>query len=235
MTTKHPFKIIFTPHPNKVLIKISKEQLENICSKIITRDDGTKARLFSEPEYEEGFDRRYQQNVSAGTVVAVGSNVKSVRPSDVVILDYLATNNIDILIGAVKGDKLICVNVDTTYHQNSAPPLLNGRRAWVKGDYDYLSPIYGVIRNGKMIAFDPYIFLVYRTNKIVKVLANGQVLETKEDLSEREVLSAPPGNAFRDGDVILVKEADLTDREVNHRKISVIFKNDIICKKEFLK
>lgn len=219
------------PAPDRVLIKITKQQIENLTSKEIIRDDGTKARLFLEPDYEKGYERRFQQNVSAGTIVAVGDNVKGIYTSDVAILDYLSTNDDDILIGWVGGDQLISFIPKTTYHEKSAPPLQDGRRAWVKGDFDHISQLLGIIRNDKIIAFHPYVFLVAKSNLILTVTSSGIMAETKESISEREILSAPKGSPYKDGDKILIKETDMFSRHIRGKEISVVFMQDILCKK----
>src|ERR1700734_1927030 len=102
-------KLSITPAPNRVLIKITKEQMEDLISKEITKPDGTKARLFFEPIlFDRSFDRSFQQNVSVGHVIGVGSKVHDVEVGDIAILDYLADTEDD-TIGWVKGDKIISI------------------------------------------------------------------------------------------------------------------------------
>ncbi|SRR6266404_576678 len=221
----------FIPHPDKVLIKITKESWENLFYKWIVRDDGSKCQLFTQLEESEGFDKRFTQNVSAGVIVAVGDNIHDIYPSDIAILDYLATNNIDVLVGYVNGDRLISVIKKTTYHTENSRPQIDGRKAYVIGDYDDVSPILGIIRNEKIIALDPYVFLNHKSNLIVSVLPNGKLRETVEDISEREILSAPEDCGFSDGDTILVKEPDIFSRTIGGKEVSVIMRQDILLKK----
>ena len=218
------------PHPNKVLIQISKKQIDEITDKWITRNDGTKVKLAIRENYSEGYDKRFEQNVSVGVVLAVGMNVKNIYPSDLAVIDYLATNDSDVLVGYQNGNQIICVDAATTYHTKSATPAMNGRRAWVKGDFDVISSILGVVRNNKIIAFDPYVFLVTQSNMIVQVLANGKIIETKEDISRRDVLSARKDSVFKDGDTILIKEENMFSRVINGATISVVFEKDILLK-----
>lgn len=221
----------FIPHPDKVLVKITKESWESLFYKWIVRDDGSKCQLFTQLEESEGYDKRYTQNVSAGVIVAVGENIIDVYPSDIAILDYLATNNIDVLVGYINGDRLISVNMKTTYHEENSRPQIDGRKAYVIGDYDHVSSILGIIRNDKIIAFDPYVFLNHKSNLIVSVLPNGKIRETVEDISEREIISAPEGCGFSDGDTILVKEPDIFGRIIGGKEVSVIMRQDILLKK----
>lgn len=223
--------VSFTPHPDRVLVKITKEAWESLFYKEVIRDDGNKVKLFTVLEESEGFDNRYAQNVSCGTVVAVGRNITDMYPSDTVMLDYLASNNVDILVGYVNGDRLISVVAKTTYHTEDAKPYIDGRKAYVKGDYEEVSPLIGVIRHNKLLSFAPYCFLVHKSNKIISVLPNGRLKEDTEKISCREVLSACSTSGFKDGDMILVKETDLFSRVFGEREVSVVFQEDILCKK----
>lgn len=229
MAKKTNLEII--PHPDKILVKITKESWDNLFFKWITRDDGSKCQLFTALEESEGFDKRYTQNVSVGVVLAVGDNIKTVFPSDLVILDYLASNNEDVFVGYIGGDKLISIRVITTYHTYDAKPFLDGRRAFVVGDFDEVSAVLGVVRKDKVIAFDPYIFLNHKSNIIIKTLPSGHTLKEEEKIVTREVLSAPEDSGFKDGDQVIVKEPDIFTRTIGMKEISVLFKIDVLVKK----
>lgn len=221
----------FVPHPDKILVKITRESWDNLFFKWIVRDDGGKCQLFTAMEESEGFDKRYTQNVSVGVVVAVGENIKTVYPSDLVIIDYLASNDEDVLVGFVGGDRLISIRVITTYHTYDAKPFLDGRRAFVKGDFDEVSAVLGVVRKDKIISFDPYIFLVNQSNIIIKTLPSGHTLEEEEKIVTREILSAPPESGFKDGDQVIVKEPDIFFRTIASKEIAVLFRIDVLVKK----
>lgn len=221
----------FIPHPDKVLIKITKQSWDDLFCKWIVRDDGSKCQLFTQLEESEGFDRRYGQNVSTGVIVAVGENITDVYPSDTAILGYLISNDIDCLVGFVNGDRIVCIDKHTTYHAFDSKPQIDGRKAFVKGDFDIVSNLIGVVRNDKLLAFDPYVFLVHKSNLIISVLGNGRIKETVETISEREILSAPGTSGYSDGDIILVKEEDIFSRNIGGKDISIVMKQDILLKK----
>src|SRR6516225_9632281 len=144
-------KLSIIPAPDRILIRITQKQIEDLISKVITRDDGTTCRLFFEPiHFDEGFDRKFQQNVSVAEVLGVGDNVRGVMVGDTVILDYLVQNISDDFVGFFNKDQVISIVAYTTYHQNSAV-LINGRQAWKKGDYDHISRILGVVREDRLI------------------------------------------------------------------------------------
>jgi hypothetical protein len=226
-----PQKVSFIPHPDKVLVKITKASYDELFFKRIIRDDGKEVSLFTSIEEKEGMDDRYKQNVSVGVIVAVGKNVDNIFITDLAILDYMVSNDSDNLVGFVNGDRIVSLVAKTTYHNKSAKPDINFRKAYVKGDYDEVSKILGVVRKKQVIAFDPYIFLNSKSNKILSVLPNGQLTETIEYISKRDVLSADAKSNLKFGDEILLKEEDMFGRVIENKEISVIFKNYVLCKK----
>lgn len=232
MKNKKNSQLFIEPHPDRVLIKITKGAWDSLFYKDVVRDDGTKVKLFTAIEESEGYDKRYTQNVSVGYVVAAGANVKKVVSGDIAIIDYLTSNDTDNLVGFVNGDRLMSIVAETTYHDKDSLPGLDGRKAFVKGDYNIISQLLGVVRNNKVIAFSPYVFLNHKSNLILKVLPNGQISKFKEDMSEREVLAAGDKLSFKDGNKILLKEEDMFSRDIGGKEVSVMFERDILCKKK---
>jgi hypothetical protein len=223
------------PAPDRVLIKITDEQIESLTSRCIVRDDGTKVKLFTRPAYSKGFDQKFTQNVSIGTALAVGELVTKIVPGDLCIVDYLVTNDLDVFVGYFRNSLVAAVKADTILHEDDATPAHNGRRAWVKGDYDTISPILGVIRDNEIVAFDPYIFLEIKKDVIIKVLANGKLVETPDPIATRTVIAAPVNYALNPGDEIITKSESLFGRYINNKELSVIFKDDVLIKKMVIK
>jgi len=142
-------KLSIIPAPDRVLIRITKKQIEDLISKEITNDKGEKVRLFFEPiHFDAGFERKFQQNVSIGQCIGVGDNIRNVKVDDIVILDYLSTSLSDECIGFFNGDQIISMLVNTTYHEKGSV-MINGRRAWAQGDFDHISRILGLVRGDK--------------------------------------------------------------------------------------
>ena len=221
-------KAAFIPHPDKVLIKITKASMDEIFYKRIIRDDGSEVSLLKTVEHKEGYDLKYTQNVSIGHVVAIGTRVEGIQLNDIVILDYLASNDDGSLIGYINGDRFISLSAKTTYHEKDAKPDMNFRKAYVKGDFDEISKILGVVRGKKIIAFDPYVVLAHESNIIQMVLPNGRIVNKKEPIVKREVLSS---STFKDGSVIYVKDEDLFERNISHKEFSFAFSKDILLEK----
>jgi hypothetical protein len=223
-------KLTIIPAPNRVLIKVTAKQMQDLISKEIVLEDGTKKRLFFEPIlFDQGYERRFQQSVSVGEAVGVGVNVQNVEVGDTLILDYLTSNLTDHLIGFFNKDQLISVLAETTYH-NTSSVLINGRRAWAKGDFDNISMILGVVREDKLIPFDPYIFLEYQSDYLKILSMHGDSIRSKEPVVERVVLGSPDGCIYKCGERIKIKKDDWFDREINGYKIAICFRQDVICK-----
>lgn len=223
-------KLSIIPAPNRVLIRITKQQIEDLISKVIKRDDGTEARLFFEPIHAgEGYERRFQQNVSVGEVIGVGTNVRGVSVGDTAILDYLVSNLADDTIGFVSGNQIVSIIAHTTYHQNSSV-LINGRRAWAKGDYDHISRILGIVRGDELIPFDPYVFVEYESDFLSILNDLGEKMRSTAVVISRTVIAAPEKCIYECGDLIKLKRDDWFDREIIGRKIAICFKGDILCK-----
>jgi len=225
--------ISFVPNPNNVLVKITKASMDEFFYKRIIRDDGEEISLLKTVEEKEGYDQRFTQNVSVGHIVAVGKNVKGIVLNDIVILDYLASNDDGSLIGYIDGDRFISIPAKTTYHEKDARPDMNFRKAYVKGDFDELSKVLGVVRGKKIIAFRPYVVLNHESNIISIVLPNGRLAEKSEPIVKREVVAA--GNEFKDGTQIYVKDEDLFERQIAHKTFSFAFETDVLCQYEKVK
>jgi hypothetical protein len=228
MATKQ--KVNIEPHPLRVLIKITQHEWSSLFSVKVRRNDGTEVDLFTDLEEQEGFERKFQQNVSVGTIVAAGTKVTGILKGDVAIIDYLVTGSDDSMVGTVNGNRLVSIIAQTTYHTESALPYVDGKKAWVEGDYDTVSPLLGVVRMGKLIARRPYVFLKYESASQIKVAESGAMYEETEPICTREVLSAHPDSGYKEGDKVVLKEANLFFRLIDGKTISVIFEEDIFCK-----
>jgi len=217
-------------HPKKVLIKITKQEWNDLFSIWVTRADGKRVQLFTDVEESEGFERRFKQNVSVGNIIAAGNSVSGIMKGDVAIIDYLVTGGSDALVGYHFNNMVVAITAHTTYHDKDSRPMIDGRKTWKKGDYDYLSPLLGVVRMGKIKAFHPYVFLKYEAATKMSVAESGLLKEETDDVCIREVLAAHPDSGLVDGDKVVIKEGNLFSRFIDKKEISVIFEEDILMK-----
>ncbi len=216
-------------HPDKVLIKITKDEWNDLFSIWITRENGERVQLFTDVEESDGYERRFKQNLSVGTIVAPGSSVPGIIKGDVAIIDYLVTGADEGLVGYHYENKVIAIQAKTTYHKEDSVPMMDGRKTWFKGEYETISPLLGIVRGGgKLISFNPYVFLKYENPSKLSVDGSGLIKEVQEDVCIREVLSAHPDSGLKDGDKVLVKEGNLFSRFIDKKEISVIFDTDIL-------
>lgn len=226
---KQKEKVQISPHPDKILIKVSKASWNSLFSKYITVKGGKKVELFTDIEETEGFEGRFRQNVSVGIIVAIGKNITHILPGDVAIIDYAVTGNDDALVGFVKEDRIISIDAVTTYHKENSVPNLNGRHAYVEGDYDNLSRLLGVVRMGKLMALSPYVFLQHEPASKLAVSKEGLLHVKQDGICKRKVLSADKDCIAKEGDTILIRETDLFSRIVDKKEISVIFDRDVLA------
>lgn len=223
-------KMLLEPHPDKVLIKITKDEWNDLFSVWITRNDGQRVQLFKDAEEEAGHEGRFRQNLSVGNIVGIGRNVKGVLKGDLAILDYLVTGNDESIVGFHYENKMIVIPAITTKYSEDSTPLIDGRKTYKKGDYDVLSPLLGVVRMGKLLPFQPYVFLKYENPSKMRVTKAGLKIEEEDDICQREVIGAHKDSIYSDGDKVLLKEANLFPRVIDGKQISVIFEEDILMK-----
>lgn len=217
------------PNPDKVLIRINKADWNSLFSKYVKGADGKLTEIFIDIEEASGFDRRFQQNVSIGTVIAVGKFVRGVQKGDMAIIDYLVTVSDDYVVGFVNGERIVAINGHTTYEEADAPPSLTGLSAYVKGDYDHISLLYGVVRDKEIISRSPYVFLIHQNPLKVLVSESGNTYEEMEQLCTRTVMANNEGTYCKQGDKVAIKASDISERIINNKTLSVAFQEDILA------
>lgn len=222
-------KMTLTPHPNKILVKITKANWNSLFSKYIKTSDGKEVELFTDIQEEQGYEKQFQQNVSIGKIIGTGENVTGIKPGDMAIIDYLVTTSGDSLVGYINGDMIVCITAETTYHKEDSPPNMNGRNAYVVDDYEEISLLYGVVRDKKLIPRDPYVFLVYENPNKLTVSKQGLMTEEVERICARKVLASHDKSICKEGQKIIVKEFDLFERTIDSKILSVVFEQDLIA------
>lgn len=230
------------PHPDFVLVKITKESRESLFRKRIVRDDGTAAMLFITVDEDKLNDRKSEIFVSAGQVVSAGKNVDNVLPGDTAIIHYLIDNDDDLIVGYDGPDKLVMVDAITTTHQdaNIVYESRKGNRtqaAWLKGDYDNLSSLIGVVRDDKIYPRDPFVMLEHKSNVVGKVTRSGLIYYETEKVIEREVLSVSPESIENYGIVpgvkVLVNDFDVFSVMIDGKRLSCVNDQDIMATIDF--
>lgn len=220
-------RINIEPYPDNIIVKLSKEAWEKLFYKDIKNIKGKKIRLFTQIEEEEGFDKKYAQYLTMGEIMAIGDDVEGVEKGDLAILDYVVSNAPDYLVGSINGDRIVSIRAKTTYHIDDAPSH-NGKPAYVKGDYDYLSKLLGVVRGDQLISFSPYVFLDSKPTSIMLVSETGMLLEKKEKIVKRHSVSCPTTSTFKTGQELVFKEEDCFVLRIAHKEVSIVHQEDIM-------
>jgi co-chaperonin GroES (HSP10) len=205
-----------TPEPDSVIIKIRKEDRDALFAKTITRDDGTKVKLFIAQPVSADDVTANEKFVSCGEIVSRGTNVKLFECGDLAILDYTLDNDESVIVGYEGDDKLVAVKAHTTFvdrdlvvyahrepqkTQGNAKAMRVSRDQIVqhKGDYNEMSLVLGVIRGEKLIANEPFVFLDYEDTKIMKVAAGGLIYEEDRKYLNKSILGLSPESAEKYG------------------------------------
>jgi hypothetical protein len=219
----------FTVAPDRVLIKIMKEQRDRLFSKLITNHEGKQVELFFATPAEENEDRRFEQSVHWGTVIAVGSAVSGMKVGDAAILDYLVDASDKDEAGYDKGDKLLSVKALTTYHTSDLRTSDGKRFIHNNGDFDQISPILGMIREDKVIAREPYVIFLHTPSVIKRIEGVGISLEEKPTFLKREVLAVHDGAPYKAGDNVIIHDRDVVDRTYEGKAMQVAFSRDVVA------
>ena len=229
------------PIKGKIIVKIVKEQWDELFKKKIKRDDGTTVELFINVEAAESDDRRYTLNIQSGEIISVADDVSDVFPGDIALLDYsVSSANEENLIEKNDEYELRCINAITTFHEkdeiayaNRRSPKPKDQLIARKGDYNQISPLLGIIRKERIIARFPYIFLHHESNLIHKVSASGLLYEETEYVYERKVLASGDENILP-GDTLVLRDHDVFPVKISDKHFEAIFAQDILAIKEEL-
>lgn len=219
------------PNHNKILVKITSGERDNLFNKKIEREDGILVELAISYEIEDDkLDASYAQNVSVGEVVGVGSRLKDkIQIGDIAIIDYLVDNDRLALVEETQEYKIVSVWANTTYHDKDAEKEITGRRQYYKGEYEKISQVFGVIRGNKLIALDPYIFLEHESNVINQCTVNNFGFEETVSILERKVLASFPGANAKEGEIIVIPDSDIFERVIDKKVLSTCFNIDVKC------
>ena len=211
----------FTVTPDNIMLKINKKDTDSLYSKWITRNDGSKVQLFIQPELHRDSDNRAKIFVSFGEVVQVGENVKGVEVGDIGILDYTVDNELDnILFYDEEKNKHIVIEATTTFHdcdEWAYGSRLNVRDVKVsaKGDMNVVSPLLALIRNGKLIAREPYVFINHEKNIVDKQTDSGIFYTDTQFVMKRNVLAVSEKSTQKfgmyEGQSVIVEDFDIFD------------------------
>lgn len=225
---------------DKVLIRISAEHRESIYSKEIISSTGEKIKLWKEARETDYLDERASfLNVQTGIVEGVSLEVKWIKKGDIALINYDICNSLQ-RIAYYDGDDTICfLEANTTYHEtdNIAYQTRKSKRdeiVWQAGEINELSGLLGVIRDEKLIANEPFVFLKHETNIRTMVSKSGMMYDQSDKIIEREVLAISEGSSLKyglkAGDCLTIDDYDLFTVKLDEdAAIDCINDQDILC------
>lgn len=243
---------------NRVFVRITKENRENIFSKEITRNDGSKVKLFLTVDAKEDEDRKSALFVQTGIIEGVGDgayndedgsfiDVGDIRIGDTAILDYQVCNLDRQLVSSDDNGDVYWISATTTYHTYDNIVYANRRNpkmpqrdqiAFKKGDYNELSMLLGIVRNDKLIARSPYVFLEHQTNIIGITTKQGIYYEEKHRVLNRRILAVSNESTskfgMKEGETVLIDDADIFTVKFGNRTVDCIHDNDVLAKSSLL-
>lgn len=228
----------YLPHPDYILVKITKEAREALYNKKIKRDDGTEVLLFISADKGVDDEDSSKYFVSSGEIVKAGVNVKYVKEGDLALISYLCDNDNTIIVGYDGDDKIIAVRAITTRHSTDNVFYGHGKVrdqiVWQKGEYEELASVYGVVSGEMLIPIEPYVFLEHEETKVMKIGGGGIIYEEDEKIIKRQVLATSQESNYHygvcQGDTVVVDDFDVFTIEFNGNKISAINDCDIMYK-----
>lgn len=227
----------------KIFVRITKENRENIFSKEIVRHDGSKTKLFLTVDAKDEEDRKSELFIQTGIVEAVGDTVEGINVGDTAILDYQVCNLKSQLVKEDEDGQVFWINPTTTYYdhtqviyKNRSHEMSRDTIVYNKGDYDDISMLLGIIRNEELIPLSPYVFLTHETPIVMVVTKSGILSEERHRLLYRNIIAVSEESTdnftVKNGDTVLVDDADIFSVKVDGKKVDCLFDRDIMAIKK---
>lgn len=225
--------------PHKVLLRFRNDEYEDalVVSKVKT-NDGKIIKIYQN-DWRKDKDYRSSVFRKKAEVLQVGRGVNGIQEGDIAIVDYKLDNDESAEIGYDNIGKLVICNATTTFVEEDVwvePNMLNQKKRLLAkaGDLQNITMVLGVIRNGKILAKEPYVFLEKKPNKEIKKTFYGIIYEEKYEKQEYKVISTSVEtqnkfNIYPDN-IVTVYEKDLFEVIVNDTTYLVC--NDIDVKIE---
>jgi hypothetical protein len=228
---------------DKIIVEFSNESIESIYrGKEITRNDGSKVRLFIATPAHDDEDRKSGLTVNTAFVTHVSDDVKDIQVGDLAIVNYDLFNAKNNLIENRGGDGIsFWINASTTYHNSTHIAYANKKSkrdqiVYESGDIDEMSFLLGIIRDGTLIARSPIVFIDHTNIEVDRVTGSGLVYTEKLKTFSRRVLGISPEatekKGISEGDMILVADYDIFEIKMDYygKSIDAIYERDIIGK-----
>lgn len=218
-------------------MRFSKESIENIyLGKEITREDGSKVRLFLSVPANDEDDKKAQQTVQVAVVDKIGEEVRGVEVNDLVIVNYNLLNLKDNFVSKDDSGIMCWLDADTIYHKDTRIAYANRKShrdqiAWQKGDVEELGMLIAIIRKDKIYARAPYVLFEHTDPEIHKETKSGIIYKEQRQYLERRILAISENeHELKNGSKIIVYETDIFEIQLNDKSMDCCLEFDICLK-----
>lgn len=233
------------PH-DKILVRFTQKDIDAIFFSTVQKDDGSTGRLEVNVPAQDIDDRAASLFVNAGIVVAVGRDVYDIRTGDIALLSYELFNDERKLIKEDEDGRVMIVNPVTTYHAEDNIAFGNQQNprnqlVWESGEIDEVSQLLGIIRDGELIANEPYCFLNYQNEEVERKITGTtedehiiELIKFSEtpEIIERQILCISKRGAekyeVKNGDNISIRLLDTFSVKVLGRELTCCNDSDLL-------
>lgn len=228
---------------DKIIVNFTNESIESIyMGKEIIREDGSKVRLFIATPAGDDQDRKSALTVNTAFVTHVSEEITDIHVGDLAIVNYDLFNCKNNIIEDRGGDGIsFWLNSRTKYHDSThvAYANKNSKRDQIvfeRGDIDEMSFLLGIVRDGKLIARSPIVFIDHTNIEVQRVTGSGLIYTEKLKTFSRRVLAigeeTSQQKGIHEGDMILVADYDIFEIKLEYmgKSIDAIYQQDIIAK-----
>lgn len=221
-----------------IIVSVSKNDIDGIFSKEVVDNQGNKKSITINVDADEMDDRAATLFVETGIVKSVGALANKgrivgseIESGDVAIISYSVFNDYTKFLYEKDGDKFFLVDSVTRYHDNEL--VVDGNRTypknqlvWRRGEVEALSELIGFIKNGCVVANDPYVFLEYEDEQEPEKFKERPEVETRRILSVSEITNRK--YCVMDGDDVCVRFMDTFDISIKDKKVTVVDDEDLL-------
>lgn len=217
-----------------VLVRINKDDKRKVFEVDMENANGEIVSMITSLAAGSETDEYFSQSVHVGDVMAVADDVTLFKKGDVAVLDYLVDSEEKYIAYIENDEKYIVLKADTTYHQDDriAYASMNQRTdtfTWRKGDVENPSLLFGLIRDGLLIANNDYILLEHKNLTWKGNNKTGlSFWETEGDMVIRKVISAPASSKVKAGNMIVVETFALLERSIQNYNFDIVMEIDLL-------
>jgi len=250
-TTRNYYKV------PRLLVRISDDYRRSMTEKEILTNTGEKISLCLRAQATQDTEdlTKFEWSIKVGKIVGLSPGCAGYKLGDLAIMDYIVDCDEQYLVEMDGSDKIVSVPCETTFHGEAIYSTTYGsikkersrfgghiqtfnytgevnRLVAAPGDVDQLSLVLGVIRQGKLIANDHYLFcrkepeMSQEMELVDGILAYRNYAETH---ITRQVLFASPYNQFSPGDTIIALPGSNFDLQIFNQEFDIVPMHDVIA------